>query len=119
MKKAREVIADQLFWSYEGSYFNPQAMADDYAALVVKKLSEAGFVILPREPDEGMIEAACRALCRLNGEEPDEDFRTQDGVMLLVAVEDGKQHRWRLHAHKVKASYRAMVQHYESKGEAE
>lgn len=36
MKKAREVIAAELFWSFGGIYGDPGEMANDYASRIGK-----------------------------------------------------------------------------------
>lgn len=55
--KAREIIAAELFWPFEGVYGDPGEMANDYAARIVSQLAKAGFVILPKEPDDELITA--------------------------------------------------------------
>lgn len=50
--KAREIIAEELFWPFEGVYGDPSETANDYAARIVSQLAKAGFVILPKEPSE-------------------------------------------------------------------
>lgn len=100
MKKAREVIAG-YYPADEGErwYGTKQEDIDRFVDQILSDLKAAGFVILPREPDEGTCEAGAEAL---RGEFPLVGSRRQtlDGWGAFY-------------------SYRAMVQHYESKGEAE
>lgn len=55
--KAREVIAGEI-----GSYDPDYETKQDAAERMIDLLSKAGFVILPKEPSEGMIEAAFKEL---------------------------------------------------------
>jgi len=57
MKKAREVIANA-----SRGFNSEYQSAEDHADDVIQDLMKAGFVILPHEPDEGMIDAADKAL---------------------------------------------------------
>lgn len=53
MKKAREVIADAFAdWAYEQDH-----ESDSFGGEIFYRLNEAGYVILPKEPSEEMIEA--------------------------------------------------------------
>ncbi|MBX3533390.1 MAG: hypothetical protein KF826_03490 [Xanthobacteraceae bacterium] len=54
--KAREVLEQYV------DKFSIDQLPSQFADWVIKELSEAGFVILPKEPSEGMIEAAFKEL---------------------------------------------------------
>lgn len=54
--KAREIIAAELFWPFEIVYGDPSEAANDYAARIVSQLAKAGFVILPKDLVEEVID---------------------------------------------------------------
>lgn len=56
-----------------------------------------------------MIEAAARALCIADRKNPDQDWRMGNGVMLDIALEPGKEQRWRTYECKAKAALTAAV----------
>lgn len=95
MKKAREV-ADRVLAEWLAG------LRPHTRGLIVSRLfddfAKAGFVILPREPDEGMIHTGAASL----------DYPS---VFMGGPSQQNRK--------KIAQAYRAMVQHYESKGEAE
>lgn len=66
MKKAREVI--EAWFTKEIRTIDPK-IAKNFADGFQKFISDAGFVILPKEPSEGMIEAGVEADDRRTGYE--------------------------------------------------
>ncbi len=59
MKTAREVIA--VSFSNAVDPFCDDIDPADFADEIIRMLNESGFVILPKEPTEGMIEAGKNA----------------------------------------------------------
>lgn len=82
MKKAREVVDGVLAGWLAG-------LRPSTRGLIVSRLfddlAKAGFVILPREPDDGMIEAAMK-----NGFEGSEDHLKSDYRAMLKAAEGSR-----------------------------
>ena len=72
-------------------------------------LAVDGVALVPVEATEGQIEMGARALCKVDGLDPDADWRCGGGVMLNVAIEPGKEQRWRTYARKARDCYRAML----------
>lgn len=75
-KSAREVIAKLLTpagdpsWSFGGG---PMKKASEHIAdAVINRLAEAGYVILPKEPSEEMIEAGLKATMAVIFDHPKE-----------------------------------------------
>ena len=58
--------------------------------------------------DAGMVERIARAICIADGYDPDEDWRNVGAVMLDVALEPGKEQRWRTYTRQAKAALAAM-----------
>jgi len=54
------------------------------------------------------LEEVARALCEADGLDPDADWRDGDGVFLTVAIEPGKQQRWRTYVRKARAALEAL-----------
>ena len=92
--KAREIIAAELFWPFEGVYGDPSETANDYAARIVSQLAKAGFVILPKEPSKETLLKGLGACCL--------HFYAHNSAP-LVGISD----------RDIRAAYRAMISHAE------
>lgn len=107
MTDLREVIARALYdhdwrdpempdWDQ-----NPDAQEPyrDNASAALRAVADAGFVIVPREPTEVMVDEAAKEICR-------QQFIDPDGVTALA----GGQHRnWSLRRPVARATLRAAI----------
>ena len=85
MKTAREVIADSFSSAVDP--FCDDICPADFADEVARMLDEEGFVIAPKDPDEGMIFSGAGAM---------KEYPSHLGIAASLA-------------------YRAMISHYESR----
>jgi hypothetical protein len=54
------------------------------------------------------IERASRALCAVDGLDPDEDWTTDDQTQIQIAIPKGERQRWRLYARKARVAIEAI-----------
>lgn len=72
---------------------------EEQASAALRAVADAGFVIVPREPTEVMVDEAAKEICR-------QQFIDPDGVTALA----GGQHRnWSLRRPVARATLRAAI----------